>query len=144
MSMITTNQTRQLNKLFRFDESRNASQKTCYVFAHGYKGDSGVFGAPAAALLGFEKTQACPSSVAEKDSALVVGRLLELSEEELARLDAVAERQGDYHRFRTTIIIPLAGFEVEAWCYQLRSDSTPLTELTSADCEESLESVFPV
>lgn len=138
-----SNRTRQLNSLFRFDDERNGSTKTHYVFSHGHTGDSGIFAAPAAALLGFVRSNKKPASVREDSNGSVVGRLLELTEAELARLDMVAERQGDYHRFKALVNIPLGGFEVEAWVYQLRSDETPLTALTSSVCDEIIHSLLP-
>lgn len=136
-------------KMFRFDKKRDLTfgaprVETAYVFAHGFIfGDVGIYGAPVAVLPGYEQVSnpdqsrrtAAPVSIrlAAKSGAFVTGRLIELTVDELARLDSLIERcQEDYHRFQAEVILPSNGHKTLAWVFQKVSDARLPEQVTSA------------
>lgn len=137
-------------QLFRFDKKRDLTfgapkVETAYVFAHGFIfGDVGIYGAPVAVLPGYEQVSnpdqsrrtATPVSIrlAQKPGAFVTGRLIELTVDELARLDSLVERcPADYHRFQAEVTLPSNGHKTLAWVFQ-RLDHARLPEqVTSAN-----------
>lgn len=125
---------------FRFDKKRDDHAMpfdTAYVFATRSPildgGDCGVFGCPVGVLVGYSRTvdsEGVQSVV--PSSEFVSGRCIEVTQDELARLDAVAELTSDSHRFLAEIKLPQAGHTIQAWVYQALSDATPAELATSA------------
>lgn len=65
---------------------------------------------------------------------LLYGRLVEVSEELLARIDTYAERTGDFHRFLGTVTLLPGGQQIAGvWVYQLTEHATPDTLATSVN-----------
>ena len=133
---------------FKFDANRDdlstPSAPTVRVFTtsspllHG--GDCGVYGAPIVTLTGYVKVEGASSklnSVQRLDGlgGYIVGRAVELTVDELARLDQFAEATGDYHRFRAVARGPRSGQDFTVWVYQLLEDAGPVELQDSAVIE---------
>jgi hypothetical protein len=137
--------------LFRFDKQRDLTfgapkVQTCYVLAYGQiLGDVGIYGAPVAVLHGYEVVQ--PTNQSRRDASLasikasprgsakfVTGRLIELTLEELARLDSLTEHSPeDYHRFQAEVILPGNGHSTLAWVFQRTADASLVDRGTSVN-----------
>lgn len=140
---------RRAKSAFRFDSNRDdlmpKTALTAWVFTtvspvtqQGF--DVGVYGSPVAVLTGYQATCDLHSKnrsvrAAEGPAAFVLGRLVEVTMEELARLDQVAERAGDYHRFLAEVTTASNGYKFSAWVFQERSDAGSVELFTSASSE---------
>jgi len=100
---------------------------------HG--GDIGVSGAACVMLMGYaisligaEKL----TSVRSAADARIVGRMVDLHPDELARLDQVAEHAGEWHRFLAEVVGPQTGSVFSVWVFQALSDATAVELKTSA------------
>lgn len=135
---------------FRFDQDRDDHTdrvKTCRVLTtssllmHG--GDCGVFGSPLVVLTGYGLVEGTNklNSVRRVDGlrGFISGRAVELTMEELARLDQFAELTGEYHRFLAKAKGPQGGTEFDVWVYQLLSDAGPVELAASATAERPLQ-----
>lgn len=132
---------------FKFDKERDDHAirfDTMKVFAPSnilYGVDNiGVFGSPVVVLRGYAmvKDEFGNNSVVASADQHIVGRCVELSPDEVARMDDVAEQVGDYHRFLADVVMPQTGYEVKAWVYQARSHATPVEIQTSAVHSDTL------
>lgn len=134
---------------FQLDRSRDdhvPAGKTVRVFTTSSPlldgADCGVYGSPVVVLRGYEtvKGSNALNSVRQLDGigGFIVGRAVELSADELARMDAYAERVGDYHRFLAMARGPKTGADFEVWVYQLRSDASPVELMASATAENRI------
>lgn len=94
----------------------------------------GLFGAPVGVLHGYQRTTDANGihSVKLASDSFVTGRLCEVTEEELARLDQVSEECASQHRFLAEIKGPMGGFIFAAWVFQDIADMTPVEAATSA------------
>lgn len=97
------------------------------VFAYASLADCGVLieNRQLATLLDFESSNETPASCHRRDRAMLMGRLIEVTPLELARLDSFAEHLGDYHRFQTHTLSVRTGKEQKAWVFQLCKDAGP-------------------
>lgn len=137
---------RRSKRYFRFDKNRddhNLKGETAYVFTTQSPmldgGDIGVYGAPCGVLMGYAPSQDGNGarSVVLRENSRVMGRLVEVTMEELAHLDTVAEHSGsDLHRFKADVILPQAGVTVQAWVFQRLSDATEVEFNTSAAAKD--------
>lgn len=132
---------RQVAPKFRFRKDRDdlaLNFNTVRVFAPSplLQSDAsvGIYGSPVVVLQGYERVRDTNGiqSVKAKADAFVVGRMVELHTDELARLDQVAEAAGDYHRFLTEVVGTQAGHKFSVWVYQNRGDASELDLKTSA------------
>jgi hypothetical protein len=150
MNTATTLHPRRAAAAFRFDTGRDdlaPAAETVRVFTTSSPlldgCNCGVYGAPVVVLTGWAKVEGANglNSVKAVDglAGYTVGRAVELTLPELARLDRVAELAGNYHRFLTTVRSPMNGWEVEAWVYQLLEDSSEIEMATSAITEAEVE-----
>lgn len=144
--MSTTLSIRRAASRFRFDHNRDDQAlrlDTVRVFTTSSPlldgGDCGVYGAPIAVLTGYAhvEVEGGLNSVRRVDGlgGYIVGRVVELTTAELARLDDVAEVAGDYHRFLAQVRGPRTGYEFWAWVYQLRADAGPVELAASVSVE---------
>jgi gamma-glutamylcyclotransferase (GGCT)/AIG2-like uncharacterized protein YtfP len=132
---------RQVGPKFRLNRHRDDLSPplfhTAFIFCPSrilHSGETGVFGSPVVVLQGYEVLSDTDKlkSVKAKDDSFVVGRMVELHTDELARLDQVAEAAGDYHRFLTEVVGPQAGTKFSVWVYQKREHASELDLKTSA------------
>lgn len=106
------------------------------VFAYGNLYQGLPCGFRNARLEGFERAHKGYASLKESEGDHVVGRVLAVTDEQLARMDTWAERSGDYHRFLADIIIlPSGDIFNGVWVFQMTQDRTPWTSRTSANGE---------
>jgi hypothetical protein len=138
---------RRAKSRFRFDKNRDdllSRVQTVRVFTTSSplldSADPGVFGCPVVSLSGYVKVEGANklNSVRRMDGAggFIVGRAVEVSRDELARLDAFAELTGNYHRFLTRARGPQTGMDFDVWVYQLLEDAGPAELALSALAEK--------
>lgn len=102
---------------------------------HG--GDIGVSAAPAVVLLGYEVVRVGEASLTSVQlaqpgtNAKIVGRMVDLHPDELARLDQVAEHLGRWHRFLAEVKGPLTGHDFSVWVFQHLDHATAVELKTS-------------
>lgn len=101
---------------------------------HG--GDVGISGAPCVVLMGYAVVPVGTdklTSVQLTENSRVVGRMVDLHPDELARLDQVAEHSGhSTHRFLAEVIGPATGTRFSVWVYQAHEHATAVENKTSA------------
>lgn len=141
---------RRASAKFRLNKDRNDLNPgfdTVKVFVpsplmHG--GDIGISGASPVILLGYAVVQVGDlklTSVQAQADSKVVGRMVELHPDELARLDQVAEHTGQlWHRFLAEVIGPQTGARFSVWVFQAHDHATEVELKTSA---ASLPSTVP-
>ncbi len=142
--MSSTIHPRRAARRFRFDKNRDdlahPGTTTAFVFTTSSplldSANCGVYGAPVVSLIGYGRVEGAVglNSVRRVDGlgGYMVGRAVELTLDELARLDEVAELSGNYHRFLTKAKGPATGMEFDVWVYQLLDDAGPEELATSA------------
>lgn len=131
---------RQATRSFRFNDDRDdlyPGFDTVKVFCPSpltnSEADVGIFGAPVVVLKDYKRSDREDlTSVTSCEGECVVGRMVELHPDELARLDQVAERAGYWHRFLTEVVGPRAGSRFSVWVFQHLRDSTHVEMKTSA------------
>lgn len=132
---------RRVASKFRLNKDRddhNPGFDTVRVFIpspllHG--GDIGVSAAPCVMLMGYEISligEKSLTSVRPAADARIVGRMVDLHPDELARLDQVAEHAGEWHRFLAEAIGPATGTVFSVWVFQALTDATAVELKTSA------------
>lgn len=101
---------------------------------NGTDGNVGIYGAPCVVLQGYEVVTSSDKvcSVVPSSAKHVVGRMVELHPEEVARLDQVAEHAGAYHRFLAEVVGPTSGTRFSVWVYQRLDHATSVELATSA------------
>lgn len=141
---------RRAKRAFHFDANRDdhcLSGQTARVFTTASpllreKDDVGVYGAPVAALVGYRlliDSEGLHSVVpADGPQGFILGRVVEVTMTELARLDQAAELAGDYHRFLATVKGPSTGHTFEVWVYQHREHAGIVELNASATSEQRI------
>lgn len=132
---------RRAKAAFRFDKGRDDHDlrgETARVFTTQSpllreKDDVGVYGAPVAALVGYTLDTEGGTHSVIPGSGYILGRVVEVTLAELARLDQVAERGGAYHRFLATVKGPPTGHEFSVWVFQKIEHAGSVELSTSAE-----------
>lgn len=106
-----------------------------YVFAYGHLFQGLPCGHRNAILVDFERRHKGYASCVESPGTddLLAGRVIELTDDTLARFDTWAEHTADYHRFLADVQIVNGPKLKGVWVYQMIEHATPATRATSAN-----------
>lgn len=104
-----------------------------FVFTYGNLYQGLPYGPRNAMLSGFERWHKGYASLKEgKPDDLIYGRIAEVPDDTLARMDTHGERLGDFHRFLAYVtLLPSGKVFKDVWVFQMVEHATPKTLATS-------------